>query len=84
MSPKTALRTIGIILIVFGCIFCIVLIVFQYLHCVETWNSEFKFHTFSSVTEYFFSVSKGAILIAVLGGSVSVIAGSALLKRTNS
>lgn len=80
--PKTTQRIVGIVLIVFGCFLCIGMVVFQYLHCVQMWNNEFKMYTFSSVTEYFFAVSKGAILFAVVCGIIPAVTGGWLIKRS--
>ena len=82
ISSRIALRTIAVILIVLGIAFCIGFIAFQYFHCVDIWNTSHKSQEFASASEYFFAVSKGAILIALVGGSIPVIVGSLLLRKT--
>ena len=70
----------GILLIVLGIVLCAGLITFQYLHCVDMWQSD-KTMLYDSATEYFFAVSTGAIIVSVLLGCVPVITGISLLSK---
>lgn len=72
----------GILLIVLGIALCAGLITFQYLHCVDMWQSD-KTMLFDSAMDYFFEVSTGTILVSVLLGSIPVITGISLLLKKN-
>ena len=74
-------RIVGIALIATGILFCCGLMVFQYQHCVDMWSNTYKAQEYASALEYFFAVSKGAIAISILGGSVLVISGILLRKK---
>lgn len=73
-------KTAGMLLIVIGCLIAVGLIAYQYCHCVDMWSSEFKWRTFDSFFAYFFSVSKGAILLSLTIGLTAVSAGISLRK----
>ena len=74
----------GITCIVLGIALCAGLIAFQYHHCVDMWRNTPKGQEYTSALVYFFSVSKGAVCIAVIIGSVLLIEGGSLLKQTGS
>ena len=79
MSAK---RILGIALIVAGIAFCFGLIGCQYFHCVDMWNHESAKHlAYSSAMDYFFEVSMGAIIIAVIGGGALTTMGGILCKK---
>ncbi len=79
--PKI-LRTAGVLLIALGIGFCGGLILYQYLHCADFWQNSYKSSQYASALEYFFAVSKGAIIISLFGGAIPVIAGIHLLARS--
>ena len=70
----------GILLLILGVTLCVGLIAFQYLHCVDMWQSD-KTMLFDSATDYFFEVSTGAIIASVLLGCIPVITGISLLLK---
>ena len=74
----------GIICIVLGISLCAGLIAFQYAHCVDMWSNTHKGQEYASALVYFFAVSKGAVCIAVMIGSVLLIEGGFLLKQAHS
>ena len=71
----------GIVCIISGIALCAGLIAFQYGHCVDMWSNTHKGQEYASALVYFFSVSKGAVFIAVILGTVLLIEGGALLKQ---
>ena len=81
IRPKI-LRTAGVLLITLGIGFCGGLILYQYLHCADFWQNSHKSAQYASALEYFFAVSKGAIIISLFGGAIPVIAGIHLLVRS--
>lgn len=73
----------GIVCIVLGIALCAGLIAFQYHHCLDMWNNTHKGQEYASALVYFFAVSKGAVCIAVIIGSVLLVEGGSLLKQTS-
>ncbi len=71
----------GIVCIILGIVLCTGLIAFQYNHCADMWSSTHKGKEYASALVYFFSVSKGAVCIAVILGAALLIEGGSLLKQ---
>ena len=76
----------GTLLIVLGAAICFGLIAFQYQHCVNMWSTTYKGQEYATALEYFFAVSKGAILISVVAGSIPALSGIILciISKTES
>lgn len=73
----------GIACTVLGVALCAGLIAFQYNHCTDIWNNTHKGKEYASVLVYFFAVSKGAVLVAVVLGAALLIKGGSLLKQAD-
>ena len=82
MIWSKVLRIVGFLLIALGIGFCGGLILYQYLHCADFWQNSHKSAEYASALEYFFAVSKGAIIISLFGGAIPVIAGIHLLDKS--
>lgn len=75
-------RLIGIVLIAAGVILAVWLVAGQYAHTIRQWNElPYKADEFQSVTEYFWSISKGAVLIAAAIFFSTAAAGIALIRK---
>ncbi len=74
-------KLIGILLICIGVTIGFALIFLQVLHCYGMWTSEFKFSHFNSFWEYFFAVSKGAILVSLFIGVIPTVAGVVFYRK---
>ena len=79
-------KILGIVLILVGIAFCVFMIATQYNHCSERWSSNIdgKADQFATADEFFWAVSKGAVLIAVFGGFFLAAAGIAVLASSSS
>lgn len=78
-----AKRITGIVLIILGILLVLCVMGIQVTACMDGWHNEFKARTFDSFGEYFFSVSKGAIVISVLLMVVPAAFGVGLLYGGN-
>ena len=74
-------KAIAICLILIGIALALTLIIAQHVHCVDMWTYEGKSLTHETPMDYFFAVSKGAILIALLGGSIPAVIGILLMRK---
>lgn len=75
-------RLFGILLIILGILLFVEMVVFQYIHATNQWNDmPHKANEYSSVFAYFWSISKGAILIASVLGISSASLGVVLCRK---
>lgn len=71
---------LGICVLVLGLIFALWILIGQVRHCQYMWENEFKALNFDSFSSYFFSVSKGTILISATIAMTSVSFGRYLCR----
>lgn len=75
-------KPLGILLIVLGVLLFLAVIVFQYNHVLSQLSDmPHKADEYHSVMEYFWSISKGAIVIAAIAGITPVAIGIVLCKK---
>ena len=79
---KKTVNWCGRILIVLGIVLFLGLVIFQLVHCVDMWYDEGKRNNFDAFLQYFFSFSKGALLIGSIAGMVPSLLGFFLCKKS--
>ena len=58
-------RILGICILILGMILALYLLICQICFCADMWRNDCKAQAFDTFLSYFFSVSKGIILISV-------------------
>ena len=74
-------KIVACILILLGIALALAQILVQINHCAYMWEIELKARNFDTFWNYFFSCSGGAILLAIITGSIPVIAGIELFYK---
>lgn len=69
-------KIIGIVLILLGIICTAALALYSLHHAEYMWHTEMKSQSFSTFAEYYFSISKGALLFS--GGIGAIFMGSGI------
>ena len=59
------------------------LLVSQWIHCLDLWKNDYKAQAFETFPEYFFSVSKGTILISGAVTATFIVLGYVCEKKKN-
>ena len=75
-------KIIGIALILLGIICTAALVLYSLHHAAHMWHTEMKIRNFASFSDYYFTFSKGTLLLSGIIGAIFVGSGiCALIKH---
>ena len=70
-------RKLGIFIMILGISFGLWGLITQVFFCMDMWHNDYKAQAFETFSDYFFSVSKGAVFIsaasALLSTSIGIV-----------
>lgn len=64
-----------------GILLALGLLLDQWLFCLDMWENDYKAQAFDTLFQYFFSVSKGVLLISLTMILISIIVGFTGIRR---